>query len=353
MTNGIQNTQHGKANSTMNAITPKPGADQDARPAVIPLTMTVTLTAPARRRTDMEGVYTVELVSGGKAVTRRHYRATGPADAPVLTDETEAIAEELRTRARAASDVIAAAQADRVKADEASRSTKRQGQLQREETMQAGVYRSRRLTALDTLEQRCLLTMGQMEAGQRLAELAKQASGERDAPEGDGAGQELNLGGRSWEDFIVTARRELDRIRTAVKAVPAFEGVNPWDAVEAIVIRDTALTDFAGSKSQSVVRRYKAALRIGLDAVGEGLGLRGAEWLRLTVGGQKAGGGFVTGLVVYVEDLDGRDHEAKGGNKLRRVYRTLTLNNQPWVTVAAKLDGVQQAATEILLSGSK
>ena len=296
---------------------PQPKADDTL--AVLPVVLTVTV--PARRRSDLPDVYTAEIEQAGRVVMRRHFRHGD--DGP--EDVTELVTEILTSKARGAKGADRLAQA--MQTMRIGTMTPREHRAARggvvdEETMAGGRMRARALTSLGTLQQRSLLTMRQHEAGYRLEQDAKVVAGAREAKE-DAVGDGLPPA-RDWEDFVIEAGRRINKAREVCMGAAWFEGVCPWLMVEAVAVLDRALTDAAGSKSASVLRRGKIALRIGLDAVGDAYGLPAAI-TRTNV----LRDGIPVPMTV-TEDLDGRDRQ----DDVRRIWRSIKLAGKPWVAVA-------------------
>ncbi|WP_376957703.1 hypothetical protein ABNQ39_11280 [Azospirillum sp. A26] len=312
----------------------KPAAPAaDDGPATLPVVLT--LTVPAHRRADLPDVFTAEVEQRGRVLARRHFRQ---ADGGGMEDVTELVTEVLLSRKRAATSASQMAQAEAALAS-ASKTPRHHreahGGLVDEETMAGGRTRSRALTALGTIRQRDLLTTRQWEAGDRLAQDAKIIAGAREAKDDvacDGGGT------RDWEDFAIAASRRLNLAREVCQSMAWYEGVSPWVLVERVVLQDQALTDAVGSKAQSVVRRGKVALRIGLDAVGDAYGLPAAV-TRTNV----LRDGIPVPMTV-TEDLDGKDRQ----EELRRVWRSITLDGKPWVATGETMPDLYEVAKKRL-----
>ncbi|MBP2229648.1 hypothetical protein J2847_002947 [Azospirillum agricola] len=303
---------------------------------VRPVTMTVE--AQARRRTDLPDVWTAELELGNGKMLRQHFRETDGGTG--LEDVTELVGEILLERARSRKQAERHRQADqvvRVGMVTPERLRRDRGDaVIVEGTMRAGQTRSRALSALGTLNQRNLLTMRQFEAGDRLSQDLKIMTGAKE-PREDDAPPTATVDpdtGRSWEDFAVAAARRVDAACDAVRREPPFERVSPWSVIEGVCAHDRPLTEVAGSNARSVLRRYKTALRIGLDRIGDVYSLDNDAIV---------GRVFHDGIpreVLYLEDRDGPDQD--GGVKV--IVRTISLNGRPWVAVADSFSEIYDLA---------
>ncbi len=308
-----------------------PSQEGDATDMPVVLTVTV----PARRRTDLPDIFTAEIECNGRVVLRRHFRQgdDGPEDVTAL------VADILTSRARGAK--VADRHAQAVQLAQVGAKTPREhraahGSLVNEETTVAGRTRARALSSLGTIRQRDLLTMRQFEAGDRMGADAKVIAGAREAKE-DGVGDGVPSR-RDWEDFVIEAGRRLNLVREACMSMAWFEGVSPWLMVDAIVLKDRTLTDAAGSNSVSVLRRAKTALRIGLDAAGDAYRLPAAV-TRTNV--LRDG---IPVVMTVTEDIDGRDRD----DNLRRLWRAITLDGKPWVAVGADMSDLYAVAKKHL-----
>lgn len=288
-----------------------------AAPAMLPVTLTVAVSAT--RRADLPDVFTAELEQSGRIVARRHFRegSEGPEDI------TDLVAEILLNRARTAKETGKLAQAERlanamVETGKARRTAR--GSVVDEAMPIAGQTRSRALTALGTIRQRDLLTTRQFEAGDRMARDAKVLAGAREAKDDVPPCQD-SVGGLAWEDYAIEAGRRLALARTVCQSMAAFDGLSPWKLVEQVVLNDRALTEAIASKSASVVRRAKIALRIGLDAVGDAYDLPAAVTrTSVLIGG-------IPVPMMATEDIDGRDRN----DDLLRVWRSIKIDGKPVV----------------------
>lgn len=307
-------------------------------PAMLPVTLTVAVSAT--RRADLPDVFTAELEQGGRVVTRRHFRegSEGPEDV------TDLVAEILLERARRRVDGERGRQAEQVARVGAVSPERHRRDVVVEGTMRAGQSRARALTALATLNGRGLLTMRQFEAGDRLAQDAKVAAGARDASDDEdvgGGGNGLTVdGGRSWEDFAVAAAMRMDAARQACQDAGAFDGASVWGMVEAVVLREMTLTQAAGGTARSVQRRAKAALRVGLEAVGDVYGLRPDVTTT-----QVLADGMPVPLV-FCEDRDGLDRN----EALCAQFRAVSLGGRRWRAVADTMSELYAAARAELRS---
>lgn len=308
-------------------------------PAILPVTLTVAVSAT--RRADLPDVFTAELEQSGRVVTRRHFRegSEGPEDV------TDLVAEILLERARRRVDGEHGRQAEQVARVGAVSPERHRRDVVVEGTMRAGQSRARALTALATLNGRGLLTMRQFEAGDRLGQDAKVVAGARDASDdedvGGGGGSGLAVdGGRSWEDFAVAAAMRMDAARQACQDAGAFDGAPVWGMVEAVVLREATLTQAAGGTARSVQRRAKAALRVGLEAVGDVYGLRPDVTTT-----QVLADGMPVPLV-FCEDRDGLDRN----EALCAQFRAVSLGGRRWRAVADTMSELYAAARAELRS---
>ena len=118
----------------------------------------------------------------------------------------------------------------------------------------------------------------------------------------------------------------------------AFEGVTPWAVIDHVVIQDRAITELSASHARSVMRRYKAALRMGLDRIADTYGL-GDNVLF----GRVLHAGIPRELL-YREDRDGPDQNGEA----RIIVRSVTLNGAPWVAVFDTWNELYDAARKHL-----
>lgn len=316
-------------------------SNKPALPVAFVLPVTLTVDAMAKRRTDLPDYWTAELGLADGKVIRRHFRKSE--EDGELEDVTDLVTDLLLDRARSLKTAERSRQAEqvgRVGVVTPERLRRDRGEIVEEGTMRAGQVRARAVSSLDTLNQRKLLTMRQHEGGDRLAQDIKVMSGAKESRD-DAAppiGSISPDAGRCWEDFAVSASRRFHAARAAVQQLPAFEGVTPWSVIDHVVIQDGAITELSASHARSVMRRYKVALRMGLDRIADTYGLRDNVLFGRVFHDR------IPRELLYREDRDGPDQNGEA----RIAYRSVTLNGVPWVEAFDTWDELYDAARKHL-----
>ncbi|AIB13556.1 hypothetical protein ABAZ39_16570 (plasmid) [Azospirillum argentinense] len=316
----------------MTAITPKPTAAPETAiserpPADIPRWL-------ARRR-DMPEILSGR-TAGGDSELNVHFRAEPVPGGLRLVDVSEEIAAKLQAAAAEKLKAEQAAQVQQVARVGATGPTHHRGQhgeLRQEHADRAGEKRHRVVSALVSLFEGRHLTPLHLDAGKKLATDAEALSGGKPAPGyADPAVDCSTGGGRAWEDFLIEAGTRFRKARAAVTALPAFEEIELWPLVDAVVVQGRYLTDVAGSKAKSVLNRYRTALRIGLEEVGACYGLPVRhEFIVESV--------IVCGATAEVQIIQEPDE----------TWRARALNWRPWVAVARDRKAMFAKARDELL----
>ncbi|CAO3445792.1 hypothetical protein [Azospirillum argentinense] len=283
-------------------------------------------------RTDMTGVYSGRVTIGGHEYPR-HYRVTIAGDGLRLEDATEHIALKLIERSKAAVQREKGAQRVQI-VQSAAKSPERhradRGEVVREFTERAGLFRTRALTPIAMLANRGVVTPLQFEVGRKLRLDAEAMAGARESAETPGVVID-NPDGRCWEDFAIEAGHRFNAAKEACRALEPFDGIEPWPVLEAIVLNEQTLTDVAGgSTSKAAQTRVKVALRRALEAA--------APLYSIAVES-------VTTQVL----VQGAQAPIEMTQEIDDTWRAMKLNGRPWVAIGKDAGEVYKQAKDVLL----
>lgn len=283
-------------------------------------------------RTDIPGVYSGHTTIEGREHPR-HYRVTVASDGLHLEDATEHIALELLERSKVAVQRERGAQRAQVaqsagKAPERHRADR--GEVVREFTERAGLFRTRAMTPVGTLANRGVISPLQFEVGRKLRLDVEAMAGAREPVEAPGLLVD-SPDGRCWEDFAIEAGHRFHLVREACCALEPFDGLKPWPVLEAIAINEQTLLDVAGGATHKAAQtRVKVALRRAMDAAAPFYGIP-VESVTSQV--------FVHGAQAPIELVQEVDE----------TWRAMTLNARPWVAIGKEPGDISKQAKDALL----